>query len=180
MASVPHDNIPRRQRLAQSLRRSIDNDDKNQITLIIDQLQDATHRGDRQHINLIFKKLESTKGRAAVNPTVNADGIRLTTYQEQVDFWGEYVEGKYEEVTDAELSREDFFDRLCPVSSEENPDGRDPFFLMPTDEEIEKTCKRLKLGKATGCDQLPAEVFKWSPTARKHLGVLVKAMWVQV
>ncbi|KAF4714223.1 1,2-dihydroxy-3-keto-5-methylthiopentene dioxygenase, partial [Perkinsus olseni] len=48
---------------------------------------------------------------------------------------------------------------------------------MPSDEEVEKVCKKMRNNKAAGVDKLPSELFKNSEECRRLLAMIIRAFW---
>ncbi|KAF4649947.1 1,2-dihydroxy-3-keto-5-methylthiopentene dioxygenase [Perkinsus olseni] len=48
---------------------------------------------------------------------------------------------------------------------------------MPSDEEVEKVCKKMRNNKAAGVDELPSELFKNSEECRRLLAMIIRAFW---
>jgi hypothetical protein len=175
---TPANQLDKRKRLTKQLRDSIGRDDTNRQQLIIEQLVESTKRGDKRRISLLLGQLKEKKRRAAVQPSVDEQGNRFHSQQDKTDFWGRYLQEKYEEVTAEEHSRVDIIEQLDPIATPENPDGRDPCIDLPTFKEIDDAINRLKDGTAAGVDRLGAEVFKNSPRARHYMALLVRRIFL--
>jgi hypothetical protein len=125
-------------------------------------------------------QIQDKEKKPSKHPSCTADGTRLLTDQAVCEYWGNQLEEIFCQDAD-EPAREDAMEQwVIPTRSAEHPEGRDPEDGgVPSLAEIQAAVHRLKPGTAAGLDNIPAEVFKWSPKARFYLCHFIQKMWIE-
>ena len=145
------------------------------MSIWVERIEQADNNGDTKAIFKGVKALSGATGQGASQPTMHVEEVetvnpvtgdtekklvardRIASPEELADVWHKFLQKKFSQTEKEKLRAE--FDAL-PETGEED---------ALTREEFEEAVKRLKNGKATGADSIPAEVWKHSSVAKSAL-----------
>ena len=152
--------------LSRRIKKSVRKDKRNYIENLAAKAESASARRDTKEVFKITKKLANKK--AASNSLIrDSQGNILTSVEDQQNRWVEHfsnVLNRPPPVTEA----------VIPEAIEDIRINSNP----PTKEEIKKSIKTLKNGKAAGPDDIPAEALKASQDiSAEALETLLKKVW---
>ena len=131
-----------------------------------EEMAEANGRGDIRKIFKSVKSLSMRQQRPPKNLTTNGKGKLLGSAAEVAQRWFTFLSKKFSP-TDAELCRP----QLLPLQTA----GKG--YLH--EEEIIAGLKKMKNGKATGIDDIPAEIYKVCPVCKQALIKLLQKMCPQ-
>ena len=130
-------------------------------------MEEADEKGDMKTVHQGTRALAGkSKTFNSKQPTKKKNGDLIQSEEEMGDLWQEFLSGKFS-ATELEAARQEYepIGQAC--------DDTDTL----TYAEFEKAVNRMKKGKATGPDGIPAEVWKNSALANSELYFLLKNIW---
>ena len=136
--------------------RSCRDDYRKWVTTWTEEIERSFRAGNAKAIYQGVKSLCGTKASFATKqPTINPKGKRIASPEELANVWKNFCEKKFSPTELEQFERE--YEKL-PDSKDDEKLGR---------EEFEEAVKHMRSGKATGADEIPAEVFKHSAVAKE-------------
>ena len=132
------------------------------------EIEKVDNRGDSKEIYKGVKALAGTTHNSfSAQPSIKENGDMITSAEELGDLWQKFLANKFS-ATELEAAREEFPD--LGAQGVVDQDGL-------TQEEFLQAVKRMKKGKATGPDGIPAEVWKHSQLAKEELYFFLRGLW---
>ena len=144
-------------------------DYKDWVKLWIKKIEAADNIGDIKEISRGTKVLfGTTRNSNFAQPSVNKDGDIITSAEELGGLWHQFLQKKFS-ATELEKAREEYPD-LSKHGLDETHELSQQEYLAAV--------KRMKNGKVTGPDGIPAEVWKHSPSqlAKEELYFFLQAL----
>ena len=132
----------------------------------VEAMEAAEAAGDSRKIFRLVNTLRNKPKSPPTNLSKDESGKLLTSPKEKAAVWFRFLKSKFE-ATPAEKARPP----LEPLPTQRS--HTDPL----TREEFEAAVKKLKNGKATGPDGIPAEVYKRCKDIREELFKLLSFVW---
>ena len=170
----------RRKQWNKKIRVACRNDYRKWVSIWVEKIEKADRQGDTKTIFQGVKALSGSKqGGSVAQPTMHMEEVhdketgkkkpratsRIDGPEELADVWHEFLEKKFSQSELEKLRSE--FDSL-PETGEND---------ALTKKEFEEAVNKLKCGKATGADCIPAEVWKHSTVAKEVLFEFLQAVW---
>ena len=138
------------------------------VTKWVESIKQADTAGDTKAIRQGVKVLSGTT--RCLNPTqpnIDEQGGFIQGAEQLSELWQRFLEGEFA-ATELEEGRQ-AYEALPKKTSEEEGDL--------TREEFRRAIKKLKIGKATGPDNIPSQIWKHSLLARNELFHFLHAIW---
>ena len=149
------------------VKKAAKKDKKEYIEKLAQEAEEAAKTYDIRTLYTITKRLgkKSFKNQVAVN---NKNGEKLTNEQEQMKRWIEYTRDIFNKIN---LTSEDLTEESIKLTINTN---------KITKVEIKEALKTLRLGKAAGVDDLPAELLKVNTQQTiEQLSIILNNIWQQ-
>ena len=154
-----------RQRRGIGIGRACRDDYRRYIDDQVGDIETANRVGNVREVARLTKVLTGRgKHRGNIMPTKAADGKPLTESKQLLDAWQEFLGRKF---TCADIPGAAY----APVTADDDNDGE------VTEEELVSCLRVLHDNKAPGCDGIPIEAYRGSPTAKQELFAIVRLMW---
>ena len=142
--------------------KSCREDYREYIDRMIGEMEEAERVGNQREVSRITKTLSNRKGFSSVMPSKDLNGEPITSTNQLLATWNEFLTKKFAS-PDSDMNRS----REHTVSNEDTLN----------DEELDKALFSMKTGKAPGWDEIPAEVYQNSKTARSELYRILRIIY---
>jgi hypothetical protein len=163
--------------LSKKLKKSLAADRLRWQADLISKAFHAAKTGDQRTVYSVVKTLTGTGVRKTKfkQPTLDAKGAPILTWDEQATHWGNWLKAKFEPST---AERERTMPTLKPLQLIPGTDGRDPYEDMPATEMILAVLDSFQEDTATGVDHIQGSVFRHSAPLRAAMVGLIQDIWV--
>lgn len=148
------------------VKKSVRSDKRQYYDRIALEAEHASLRGNTRAVYSAVRQLSAEKMRTVAN-IKDANGSLLTNTEEQLRRWREFFEVPNQPVASSSV----------PTPLNRRSIGRDITTAAPSLSEVEVAISKLKNNKAAGPDNLPSELFKYSPAIARHLWPLISDAW---
>ena len=150
-------------KMQRRIKESCTQDFRDWVSRTVIEMEKADAKGDTRKVFNLVNRLSNKPKRPPVNLTSDKNGKLLRSPEDTAKTWGNFLSEKFA-ATPEEHLRPD----LPPLEKTWDPLTR---------AEFDTAIKRLKTGKATGPDNIPAAVFKHCPLINDELFRLLRFMW---
>ena len=144
-----------------AVRESCRNDYRDYISGIVEAMEAADRSGNTRAVSKLVKVL-ANKRSYSIMPSKDHSGNPMASSEQLLQAWNTFFEQKF----------------AAPACDE----GRSREATVPpehylTDEELDKALFAMKSGRAPGWDEVPAELYQNSETARTELYRILRLIW---
>ena len=141
--------------------KSCREDYRSYIDSILQEIEKADRKGNTRAISKLTKSL-TKQHNSTVMPSKNHSGDQITSTDELLRCWNEFLSKKFA------APASDLDKGIEQVVSEED-------YL--SDKELDDALNGMKTGKAPGWDNIPAELYQNSPSARAELYRIIRMIY---
>ncbi len=155
-------------KVCKQFKKSIKNDKEQWFSKNAEDLEAASEKGNTYEVYRILKQLSGNpkKSKSTMDIVINDENGRpITDFDQQVDRWTRYCtqlyQNQHEELSGSDTSTTYPSPNIAASASSNSPPNLDTVNDKNiTREELLDGLKRLKNGKTTGLDGIPAELYK--------------------
>ena len=154
--------VNQRKSINRDITNSCREDYREYVNRMIGEIEAAERVGNQREVTRITKLLTARTNASNVMPSRDLRGDPITSSDQLLDAWNEFLTKKFAmPLSDLHRAREH------TVSSEESL----------SDKELDDALFAMKPGKAPGWDEIPAEVYQNSATARTELYRIIRIIF---
>ena len=154
-------------RIQRKIKKSCLADFNHWVEGCVFEIEAANAVGNSKRVYALVKKLSCKPRPPPVNLTSDSKGNILCSPEDTANVWYKFLKEKFEATKEEVKVRPP----LKPLPTERTPADK------LCREEFEIAIKKLKVGKARGPDDIPAEVFKQCPAIKEELFHFINFIW---